>query len=442
MSSALERLRRLQALRLQKSRPEPTYIPLDADGEEYPTPPQRERGSLEELAPGALVETPVGACYCVSTATPLASTRGPAALGSLLAVAPAVFAAYHPDFDLAAEGDFTRAAFIDTETTGLGGGAGVYAFMIGVGLFVGEPAPTHFVVRQFFMRHPGEEAAVLAAVAAACAGRTLTVTFNGRSFDLPLLRTRYLQNRRFLGPLRDQAALLQEGRPHLDLLFPARRLWRRRLQSCRLINLEQRILDLQRTEEDVPGALIPQLYLDYLRTGEGGAMRRVFYHNREDILSMVALAQELGRVYAAPGSAELALPGDDWLSLAALRERQGDLAGAEAAYLRSLDALNGGGRSAEAFAGLGALLKRAGRWAEAASVWERWLTTLPGVDVTPYVELAKCCEWQLNDLENAEMWTAWALHNLEQLPPAQRSLGQVYDLQRRLMRIRRKRQAS
>ena len=169
--------------------------------------------------------------------------------------------------------DFAGAAFIDTETTGLGNGAGVYAFMVGVGTFEtldgtdmpgeqvsGGPddavVPSHFVVRQFFMRHPGEEGAVLAAVADLLRDKRLAVTFNGRGFDLPLLRGRYLQNRRLLAE-RAMVALLAESAPHLDLLMPARRLWRRRLQSCRLINLEQMILGMRRTEDDVPGALIP-----------------------------------------------------------------------------------------------------------------------------------------------------------------------------------------
>ena len=171
-----------------------------------------------------------------------------------------------------------RDRFVDTETTGLGAGAGVYAFLVGVGTFEIWPppvdaaprprplAPTHFVVRQFFMRHPGEEAALLAAVAEVVGRCRLMVTFDGRGFDLPLLRARYRQNRPLLPAPHRSVELFEEDRPHLDLLLPARRLWRRRLQSCRLIHLEQQILGIQRTEEDVSGALIPQLYLCLLYT--------------------------------------------------------------------------------------------------------------------------------------------------------------------------------
>ena len=235
--------------------------------------------------------------------------------------------------------------------------------------------------------------------------------------------------------------MLEEDRPHLDLLHPARRLWRRRLQSCRLINLEQMILGLQRSEDDVPGSLIPYLYVDYVRTGQAGAMSRVFYHNREDIVSMVALAHHLIQAYASPDEAEegLGVQGEDWLALGISYEKRDESARAEAAYRRALDAIADSRMRADAFAHLALLFKRQARWAEAADVWQLWLTSVPGVDPTPYVELAKYCEWQANDLEQAEMWTAWALHNLRNAPVYQRLPGQMADLEHRLERVRRKR---
>jgi uncharacterized protein YprB with RNaseH-like and TPR domain len=441
MSSTLDRLRRLQSLRPQHTRPEPTYEPFADDlPPETQRPPRR--GPLEELAPGEERITPLGACYVVTEAHPLAAPHGRAALGDLLSVAPHALAAWHPDFALEQVEDFAGAAFLDTETTGLGNGAGVYAFLIGVGTFeapAGGPVPSHFVVRQFFMRHPGEECAVLLAVAELLADKRLVVTFNGRGFDLPLLRTRYLQNRRLLQE-RAAVALLGERAPHLDLLLPARRLWRRRLQSCRLINLEQMILGIRRTEDDVAGALIPYLYLDYVRTGNAGEMSRVFYHNREDIVSMVALAERLIQAYTAPEAAEatLEVQAEDWLALGSGYTRCGDLTRAEWAYRHALEVILDDRNRAQTFAQLGDLLKRQARWQEAAEVWELWLTSVPGTDPTPYVELAKCCEWQWQDLERAEMWVGWALHNLRAAPAYQRLPGQVTDLEHRLARIRRK----
>lgn len=452
MSSTLDRLRRLQGLRPQHTRPELsrelTYVPLE---ENLPAADARPRrgGPLEEMAPGAEIVTACGPCYVVTAAYPLDALHGSRTLGELLGAAPHALAPWHPECALEAVEDFTCAAFIDTETTGLGNGAGIYAFMIGVGTFEllaggldGRSAPSHFVVRQFFMRHPGEESAALAAVSAVLAEKGLAVTFNGRGFDLPLLRTRYLQNRRHLTGCA-RVSLLDDGAPHLDLLLPARRLWRRRLQSCRLINLEQRVLGLQRTVEDVPGSLIPYLYLDYVRTGNAGEMGRVFYHNREDIVSMVSLAQRLIQAYTAPEEAEttLEVQGEDWLSLGIGYARRGDFAHAEWAYRHALEVIAEDAARGQVFGALGELLKRQGRWEEACAVWELWLSSVPGIDPTPYIELAKCCEWQIGDLERAEMWAAWALHNLRTALPYQRLPGQVADLEHRLARIQRKRGA-
>ena len=441
MTSSLDRLRRLHSLRPQRTKPEPVYAPLE-DEVSYDAAPGQ-AGRLEELAPGEEVVTDLGACYRVTTTYPLETARGRQVLGDLLRVNPATLAPFHPDFGLDTATTFSQAAFVDTETTGLGGGAGIFAFMVGVGAFAwqaGAPAnaadlPDQFVLRQYFMRHPGEERALLAALADDLRQQRMVVTFNGRAFDLPLLRGRYLQHRRYLGD-RGRVALIGEGAPHLDLLYPARRLWRRRLQSCRLINLEQTILGLTRSEDDVPGSLIPHLYNEYLRTDQAGAISRIFYHNREDIVSMVALAHRLVLAYSVEQSQDI--EGEDWLSLAVCYERQGELTRAEQAYQAATTAIADDAWRADAFARLGDLLKRQERWSEAAAVWELWLTSLPGHDMTPFCELSKYCEWQLHDLGQAEMWAAWALHDLRQAAPYQRLPGQIADLEHRLARIRRK----
>lgn len=447
MSSTLDRLRRLSSLRDPRRAPDPD--------EEAPVGTaaamrRNAAGPLHDLVPGRLIENAGGVCYVSTRAYPLEAARGPAPLGSLLGLVPAVFQRYYPAFRLDTTTDYQRAAFLDTETTGLGGGAGVYAFMIGVGTFEPWPDPaqgapgvsTHFVVRQFFMRSPAEERAVLVALANLLDAYELTVTFNGRSFDLPLLRARYAQNRRF-APLRGGVALLAEDRPHLDLLHPARRLWRKRLQSCRLINLETMILGLQRSEDDVPGYLIPALYTDYVRTGNAAEMRRVFYHNSEDIVSMVALAERLSRAFDETACQETGVPpvhAEDLAALARVYEQTGQLDLAETAYRRALDTVRAARERADLFARLGRLLKKQKRWDEAADVWQLWLTSVPGVDPTPYEEMAKHCEWHLNDLEQAEMWTAWALHTLRSASTAHGFPGASSRLEHRLARLQRRRQ--
>lgn len=457
MSSTLDRLRRLHSLRPQKSQPEPVYAPIDDDGEPLSARPTPPRAALEEVVPGTVIENASGRCYVSTTALALSEERGGCRLSQAIRALPATLAPFHPDLALDTIDGLEGAAFIDTETTGLGGGAGIYAFMVGVGTFEAwqdgreaphpqssavkdaPAAPTHFVVRQFFMRHPGEETALLAAIAALVDGKQLAVTFNGRSFDLPLLRMRYRYNRRSLPDGERVVALFEEGHPHLDLLLPARRLWRRRLQSCRLIHLEQMILGLTRREDDVPGSLIPQLYVDYIRTQQAGEIQRVFYHNREDIVSMVALAQRLIAAYAEPIDDTCSLHAEDLLSLAACHLHRGDMLRAERAYARAAATAAQEDTRAETYAQWAGLLKRQERWAEAADVWQLWLSSLPGPDVTPFVELAKYCEWQTNDLEQAEMWAAWGLHTVETAAVYRRLPGQLADLQHRLARIRRKR---
>ncbi len=435
------RLRRMLNLRPSRVRPRDDF---ELPGDGGPAPAALPDGPLDELIPGAVVENAAGFCYVTTRAYPLAETRGPSPLGDLLDLPPALFHPFHPQFGLRDLRDYRHAVFLDTETTGLGGGAGVYCFMVGVGTFepwpAGDTTDLHFVVRQYFMRNPAEERALLVALDERLAAADLTVTFNGRTFDLPLLRNRYRQNRRFMPPQGEGVARLGEDRPHLDLLHPARRLWRQRLQSCRLINLEQQILGLVRSEDDVPGRLIPELYQEYVRSGLAGEMRRVFYHNLEDIVTMVGLADQLSCAFGTSESPSLRayVHDQDLAALARAYEAAGRLDLAESHYRRALETAREPVRRADLFSRLAGLQKRQGRWDAAAESWQAWLTSVPDAGPTPYVELAKYCEWQLHDLAQAEMWTAWALHTLAASRPA--SPAAEAELRHRLDRLRRKQQ--
>ena len=451
MSSVLDRLRRLQSLRPQNVPSEP----------ELPRSGQSASGSLDALVTGREIENAGGRCWLVTERYPMETVRGRLPLGALLNTTPQSIAPLYPNAGLDSGFDFSRVAFIDTETSGLGGGAGVYAFMVGVGTFEvldsgysvlgsGDGSTsantqypisnTQFVVRQFFMRHPGEESSLLTALAELLGERSGLVTFNGRTFDAPLLRGRYQMNRRFLPGGVGLPGVLADAAPHFDLLHPARRLWKRRLASCSLGNLEAQILALQRTEEDVPGSLIPWLYTQFLQTGNAADMRRVFYHNREDIVSMVSLAELLCRHYANPLASARAgeLHSLDLAAVGRVHAELGLAESAEQAFVHALENLSDADTLPEIFDSLGWLLKRQERWDEATALWQRWLTTVPGPDPRPYIELAKYCEWQRNDLEQAQMWTAWALHNQQSAPTRQRSPQAIADLQHRLARIQRK----
>ncbi len=351
--------------------------------------------SLEQLLPGGrVVESDDGGCFVIDRVYALDHRHGGDALADLLGSRPAAGAAYvrEPRLEALAFRDFL---FLDTETTGLAG-AGTLAFMVGVATF--EPrmgGDDVFVVRQYFLRDHGDERAMLRQLDALLAARAGLITFNGRSFDVPLLDNRYLMNRL-------PSRLLDL--PHIDLLPPARRLFRARLGSCALSSLERTLLGLERTHADVPGALIPALYYQYLRTGEAAELARVFYHNEMDMLSMVTLAARIFRQLEASCC-------DDPLDQISLARWQADLGLGEWAE-RTLRASLDGDLPFEAYHQalyrLAALLKAAGRRDEAVVVWQQIAHTSSD-DVAAHVELAKHYEWVERNAAEALAWTERAL---------------------------------
>lgn len=422
-----ERLRRLQQLGVRRGRAGLAAPPV------LPSSPQTDPSLDLAARTGAQeVWTPAGPCLVATTRYPLDETRGGWALGALLAVDGAATAACGRDPRLASF-DFGRAAFLDTETSGLSGGAGTFAFMVGVGLFEADG----YAVHQLFMRSPAEEPALLHALGELLARCSGLVTFNGRSFDAPLLNTRYALQRQ-PSPLAD---LL-----HLDLLPAARQRWRLRLPSCALGALEKDVLGFRRTEEDVPGWLIPSIYQEYARSlSQPRAeviddMARVFYHNREDIVNMAPLAAMLCAPFELAGAwtPDASLHPADWVSLGRCYEELDWQEVSEAAYRRALGAALAPELRRVALQRLGWLLKRQERRAEAVAVWHDWITSVPGPDVTPYEELAKHHEWHELDLPAARKWTMWGLHTARQLPPGPARDETMAGLQHRLERLERK----
>ncbi len=188
-----------------------------------------------------------------------------------------------------------RWAFLDTETTGLAGGAGTYAFLIGVGSI--ETAG--FRLRQFFMRDYGEEASLLGRLAEYLARFDVLITYNGKSYDQPLLETRFRMARRQGAPEHPFDRM-----QHLDLLFGARRLWKLRLESCRLVDLENQVLGVER-QGDLPGEMIPYCYFEFLRTQEAFRVVPIFHHNAIDILSLACLTAIVPFAFRSPEDAPL-----------------------------------------------------------------------------------------------------------------------------------------
>jgi uncharacterized protein YprB with RNaseH-like and TPR domain len=342
-------------------------------------PPRPAPEPVEQVVGGELVVTPAGPLVVVRREYPLSHRHGRFPLAHALDVPPSLLA-------LIARADETptdtrRLLFLDTETTGLAGGTGTYAFLVGVGYVEDD----RFIVVQHFMRDLDEEPALLHALEPLLEQASGLVTYNGSGFDVPLLETRFvLARRRWPGLV-----------GHVDLLRAARRIWSSRFQDCRLSTLEREVLGLER-EEDVPGALIPALYFDFLRYRRAAPLARVFAHNRADVLSLAAL---LGWLTCAIQSAEDTLPPNDLAGLGRLCERV-DLERSAQYYRSALQAGLEGPEAHRVRLRLALWEKRCARWEAACALW-RDAADAEGFDLRPWEELAKYHEHRSRDLPAA-----------------------------------------
>src|SRR2546425_1575955 len=359
-------------------------------------PPRPAAPTAHEVLGGELVETGAGPLLVVRREYPLTHIHGRQPLASAFA-APLDLLSAVARAEVPAR-DPRGLLFLDTETTGLAGGTGTYAFLVGVGRLDGD----RVVVAQYFMRDFDEEPALLAALVPLLEQAAGIVTFNGSGFDLPLLETRCVLARR------RWPALL----PHLDLLRPARRVFTARCADCRLTTLEREVIWLER-EDDVPGALIPTLYFDFLRSRRAAPLARVFDHNRHDVLSLVALLGWFGRALAAHdhlGAEDLAGLGWLWEPV--------DLEQALACYRAALGGDLAGPTANRVRLRLARWEKRAARWDRACALWE--VAARHGAfDREPWEELAKFHEHRRRDLPTARATVSQALElaDLAGAPP-------------------------
>lgn len=316
--------------------------------------------------------------------------------------------------------DFSQTVFLDTETTGLGTGAGTYVFLVGAGFLQAG----HFQIKQFFLRGPHHEERFLDELERFLSRFSAVVTFNGKAFDCPLLENRFVLHRR--RPPFDTAL-------HVDLLFPARRLWKRRLESCALSSLERHILGVGRTQEDVPGYLIPQLYFQYQLTGDGQLLEGVFYHNLQDVLSLATLAVHIDHLVSDP-SCGLARDGIDLYSLARTYERAGATEKALGCYEQALALLPRGAHRQECLIRIALQQKRERRWDSVLQTWYQLLDEGGNGALLARVELAKYFEHVERDYLQAIDHVQHAL-GLTELYGESTVDASRRDLERRLSRL-------
>ncbi len=275
--------------------------------------------------------------------------------------------------------------FFDTETTGLNGGTGNAIFLLGYC----RVQPDAVVVRQHFLPSPAAERALYQSFIQDIGGAKRLVTFNGKSFDWPQVKTRLT--------LLGGAAPEMPSFIHHDLMHAARRLWRDDLPSCRLSVIEEAKLGVRRGQ-DTPGHMAPLLYFEYLRSGDPDAVAGVLRHNELDVLSLVTLYIHLSRlVQRFWQQAATTIP--ERMQLSRWYEALGQDDCAIVGY-QSV-AQSGHALSTEAKFALGYVLKRRKQWARALAAWEECLRELPHIPEELYVELAKLCEHGLRDYEKA-----------------------------------------
>jgi hypothetical protein len=358
-----------------------------------PLPAQRVARGIEEYVEGRVETNAAGEYFLARQALPFGRPYGKFRISDLaacdLASLELVFQGLKPPHP-------SRLIYLDTETTGLAGGTGTCAFLIGVGAVEGS----QFVVRQIFLRNYPEEKAALTALAEMLAGYEGVVTFNGKTFDLPLLETRFT-----LARMRSPFARLQ----HFDLLHPARRLWKLRLASCELTNLERHLLGIRR-EGDVDGADIPKIYFDYLRTGSAETLQPVFYHNALDIVTLAALGVEMARVLREEAGALASSL--DLFSLSRIFERARAADRASAACREALQRGLPVNVESQALWQLAAQHKRRREHAQAVELWAELAQREEPLALRALEELAIHYEHRARDAAAALDFTRTALDRL------------------------------
>ena len=285
--------------------------------------------------------------------------------------------------------------FLDTETTGLAGGSGTYAFLVGIAWW----EDGGLEIEQFFLRDYNEERALLLALRERIAEHPVVVTFNGKSFDWPLLETRYRMSRKISVPTL---------RAHLDFLHPARNLWRLRLGSVRLSELERHVLGWDRGA-DLLSSLIPQIYFDFLRGGPPERLIPILNHNQMDLRGLAALSS---RILSLLSDAEtLGQDGLEVFGVSRICEKRGEHTRARNLYEKSIASILPTETDRAARRSLARIAKRQGDFNLACELWKDALgNSRHGYEA--YEQLAIFYEHRVRNPDQARQIVQQALHEL------------------------------
>lgn len=381
-------------------------------------PPAKKKIPIESLVPGREFDTIFGTIFSSSHQYSDQHQHGTAPLKPFT---PYEVLCEWAQVKELAQSDISEFVFLDTETTGLSGGTGTIPFMIGVARFSGD----QFALEQFFLRNPSEEKAQLAALTKFVDGANAVVSYNGKSFDLPIINTRYILNR-LSNPFDEMG--------HIDLLHITRRVWKRRLKQCNLGNIEKEILSFSRTTEDIPGYLVPEFYRNYILNGDASEIAKIFYHNEVDVVSLSALFTTLAAMLEDPTSEKIS-HAQDIYSIGRLMESLDREVMAERLYASEHFLSSNDQDLILSLLSRARIFKRNKNYANALPLWQQ-SHELGSTEAT--LELAKYYEHSVKDYEQALEFTDILLQQAKKDSPADVNQTVLVEIEHRRNRLQQK----
>ena len=352
---------------------------------DIPAPDEKPQ-PLDEVIKGRWLDDATKGVFIVEKELPLGSPHGKINLNP-----PQEFNTLSRFVEIPPDNAIGSLLFIDTETSSLSSGTGSVVFMVGLAYFTAD----HLKVIQLFLDSPRDELEFLAYLDAILANFTTFVSYNGKSFDIPMLKSRFVMNR-----LPVQFGTYQ----HIDLLHIARRIWKLRLESRRLGDIEREILEYQRGSAEIPGWLVPQIYFDYLENADALPLQGVFYHNEIDVVSLAALFIHINNLLLNQLS-ENERDSRDAVSVALSLSKLGIWDLSETFFKDGLEQGLPQEIQNEAARNFANSLRRQGRWEEALVYW---CSAAENEDYQACIELAKYYEHRERACETALQWAQQA----------------------------------